>query len=119
MKTTHHLLPYEQRLIPWQLRRWRAGSRFDIAQTERDHGPESVRLIAAYSVGWTLAGVIGFGGVLIGTGVGKLFGLIPALVVYGLGLGGATVLSAIATVRSHQSRKARLEYQRTGPVSPQ
>jgi hypothetical protein len=106
------LFGYERRLAAWQLRRWRAASRFDIAKTEQHDGPEKVELLAAYSAGIDLALLSFVVSLVLGFLLGKLFGLIALLAVYGIGFCALAVMATIAAVRNIQSRRARDEYHR-------
>lgn len=107
-----HLFGYERRLAAWQLRRWRAGSRFDIAKTEQHDGPEKVELLAAYSAGIELALLSFVASLVLGFLLGKLLGLVALLAVYGIGFCALTVLATVATVRNIQNRRARDDYHR-------
>jgi hypothetical protein len=115
---SRHLLPYERRLVAWQLRRMRAGRRYDVAKTEHDNGPEYVRLYAAYAIDMRLMTVV------------FVIGLVPTIILGGLyGMGGffaglgvigfGGVIGAIGLVRMFQSDNARKEYQQAQRLTPQ
>jgi hypothetical protein len=84
----------------------------DIALVERADGPERIRLFAAGSANFILGQVTGLGGVVAGGLVGKFFGLVAFLSVFGSFLCAASVLYVMAAVRNHQSLRARDEYRR-------
>jgi hypothetical protein len=113
------LLPYERRLVTWQLRRWRAGTRFDIDKTERDDGPERVRLLAAYSAGFLMARIVGILGVAAGLVFAEFFGSIGFVVGFGVPFVVFAVTGAIAVRRQWQSEDARKEHRRGIPLTHQ
>jgi hypothetical protein len=114
---SRYLLPYERRLVAWQLRRWRAGRRYDVAKTEQRDGAESVRPFAACLAGFQLAKVIGFLAAAVGLGAAAILGAGGLLV--GAGVLAVDVLVVITAVaREWQSEAARKEYQQTRPFTP-
>ena len=111
------MLPYERRLVAWQLRRWRANHGHDVESAERESGAEYVRLLAAYTAARLLMTALFVVSFVVSVSLATVFW--PGIFI-GLGIVGlAAVVGCIGLVRSYQSDNARKEYEQTRPLTPQ